>query len=135
MSDLLFHSSFNAVHQVLDLRQRQHSMTAANLANADTPGYQARYLDFSDLLQEVAGSDDGHRMQRAHPLHMGQGGDASSPEIVEVEAPAWSTNGNSVFPEQEHARLRANSLVYDGLTRGVSRRFALLKFAAADGRR
>lgn len=120
MSGSLFDASFTGLHQVLDLRQRQHTLTATNLANADTPGFRARYLDFQGSLAEAM-----------DPSSL----EAPEPDVVEVEPPAWSSSGNSVFPEQEHARLRANSMLYNGVTRGMSRRFALLKFAASDGRR
>lgn len=134
MSDMLFHSSLRANQQVLDLRQRQHAMTASNLANADTPGFRARFIDFTEVLSDVTGTSDTPRMTRTHALHLPEQGGAASPEIVEVDPPGWSTSGNSVFPEQEHARMRSNALLYDGLTRGVSRQLAILKFAAADGR-
>ncbi|MFK7929293.1 MAG: flagellar basal body rod protein FlgB [Myxococcota bacterium] len=120
MSGFLFDPSFSGVHRVLDLRQQQHTLTATNLANANTPAFKARFLDFREALTEaVTASPD------AGPIE---------PETIEVEAPAWSTSGNSVNPEQEHARLRANSVQYQGALRGLSRRLAILKFAAADGR-
>jgi flagellar basal-body rod protein FlgB len=120
----LFDTSFTGMQHVLDLRAQQHTLTASNLANADTPGYKAKYVDFGSLLSEVM-----------DPASMPKSGDSPSPEIMEVEAPAWSANGNSVFAEQEHARLQANSMLYNGVARGVAKRFALLKFAASDGRR
>jgi len=120
MSGFLFDPSFTGVHRVLDLRSQQHAMTASNLANANTPGYRAQYLDFSTALSDAMTA----------PMDA----PTMDPEVVDVEAPAWSTSGNSVFPEQEHARLRGNAVIYQGLVQGVSRRLALLKFAAADGR-
>ena len=38
MSNTLFDGLHNGLGRVLDLRMQQHSLTAANLANADTPG-------------------------------------------------------------------------------------------------
>ena len=38
----LFDGMYNGLEQVLDLRNRQHSLTATNLANANTPGFRAR---------------------------------------------------------------------------------------------
>lgn len=120
MSGFLFDPSFNGVHRVLDLRQQQHTLTASNLANANTPGFKAQYLDFKNALSEAVRAP-------------AEAGPIEAPTI-EVEAPAWSTSGNSVFPEQEHARLRANAVQYQSALRGLSRRLAILKFAAADGR-
>ncbi len=120
MSGFLFDPTIAGVHRVLDLRQQQHALTASNIANEQTPGYKAQFLDFSSALQEAmtAPSDAG-------PV------DA---EIIEMDAPAWSTSGNSVNLEKEHARLRANAMMYQGLIQSTSRRLAILKFAASDGR-
>lgn len=120
MSGILFDSTFTGAHRVLDLRQQQHAMTASNLANANTPGYRARYLEFSDSLSEA--------------MTLPDSAGSIDAEVIEVEPQAMSVNGNSVFLEQEHARLRSNAVIYQGLVQGVSRRLALLKFAAADGR-
>ena len=120
----LFDSSFTGMERVLDLRAQQHGLTASNLANADTPGYKAQYIDFGSLLSDVM-----------DPAAMATPGESPEAEVLQVEAPAWVANGNSVFAEQEHVRLKANSMLYNGVVRGISRRFALLKFAASDGRR
>ena len=121
MAGFLFDATFSGLQNVLDMRMQQHTMTATNLANAETPGFKARYLDFSESLSEAMSPETV--------------GDSVEPDVIEVEAPAWSTSGNSVFAEQEHARLRANNTLYSGLVRGTSKRYALLKFAASDGRR
>lgn len=50
-------SAFNYHQQALGLRQARHDVLAANIANADTPNYKARDLDFaSELKKAVAGS-------------------------------------------------------------------------------
>jgi len=51
-----------------------------------------------------------------------------------VEAPLWSEDGNSVYSEREVARLNANALQYTAVSKGLSRKLALLRFAASDGR-
>jgi flagellar basal-body rod protein FlgB len=45
-------------HQVaLSLRSARQELLASNIANADTPGYKARDIDFSSALQNaMAGS-------------------------------------------------------------------------------
>src|SRR5262245_15118316 len=41
--------------EALNLRARRQELLAANIANADTPGYKARDLDFSKALNEALG--------------------------------------------------------------------------------
>jgi flagellar basal-body rod protein FlgB len=49
----------------LDLASSQVKLTAANMANIDTPGYKAMGLDFeSEMRQALAGVDQGLPPQR-----------------------------------------------------------------------
>ena len=62
----LFDGVYDGLEQVLDLRSRQHALTATNLANANTPGYRAKELDFDELLSDVMErSIDGHPMEES----------------------------------------------------------------------
>src|SRR5688500_13626804 len=42
--------------QALNLRSQRTELLAANLANADTPGYRARDIDFKSALAQAAGT-------------------------------------------------------------------------------
>jgi flagellar basal-body rod protein FlgB len=121
------------LRDVLDLRMQQHALTASNLANADTPGYRARVIDFRTTLTQV--------MERAtspvvtgDPRHIGGPGSPVDAPVLEIAPPAWSADGNSVFPERESARLAENALMYDAVARGLDHKLTLLKFAVSDGR-
>lgn len=50
--------SLLGVHaQALELRAQRSEILAANLANEDTPGFQARDLDFAAEMRRLQGSD------------------------------------------------------------------------------
>lgn len=118
----LFDSVGAGVHEALNLRQLQHTLSATNLANADTPGYHAREIPFSELLSRAVDAAE-------------QGG--STPvgdEIREIAPVAWALDGNSVSPEAESVKLTENSLLYNALSAGMSRHLAMLRFAASNGR-
>ena len=122
------------MQRVLDLRQEQHALTASNLANADTPNYRARVIDFSTALADVMESGTGLQASATDGRHIASLGGADNPEIIELEAPPWAEDGNSVFAERETSRLVANQLVYNGVAKGLSKHLALLRYAASDGR-
>lgn len=124
MSGFSLDPALHGLKAVLDLRAQQHSLTAANLANADTPGYRAKVLDFEHALGDAMRAVE----RGVDPA------EAARAEIVEIEPPPWVQDGNSVFAERETARLAENALLYRGVAKGVSRRLALLKYAASDGR-
>jgi flagellar basal-body rod protein FlgB len=120
MSGMLFDSLTTGLQNVLDLRQQQHALTASNLANAETPGYRAKFLEFD---RELSRAVQGRELASA-----------IEPRIAELEPTPWSVDGNSVLPEREQARLQQNSLMYRAVAQGLSRRLAMLKYAANDGK-
>lgn len=123
MSGILFDGIITQLHQVLDLRHTQHGLSASNLANSETPGYRARSIDFESALKDVfddrGGRAGGLRSVESH--------------IDELEAPPWAADGNSVLPERETSRLQSNALLYGAVAKGLSRRLAILRYAADDG--
>jgi flagellar basal-body rod protein FlgB len=133
MSQLLFDGLHQGLQRVLDLRQAQHSLTATNLANADTPGYKAKVIPFDQILEQAVDQSDGLRRTDARHLS-GVGGDAAHPDVDELEAPAWALDGNSVVAEREAARLAENAMLFSGVSQGISRRLAMLRYAAGDGK-
>ena len=133
MSATLFNPLLNGLVKTLDLRQQQHALTATNLANSDTPGFKAKIIDFRHALSDAIGKQEGLPMLKTHQMHMG-GLDMENPPIRTLEAPPWSVDGNSVVPEREMARLQENSLMYRATAGGLSRRLAMLKYAAGDGK-
>jgi len=72
-------------------------------------------------------------MQRTEVRHLDGGGPLDAP-IQELEPSPWATDDNSVLPEREMARLQENALMYRAVSTGLSKKLALLKFAASDGR-
>ncbi len=56
----------------LDVRARRGELIANNLANADTPGYQARDIDFRQAMARAAGDKTvGTTMTTTQPGHIG----------------------------------------------------------------
>ena len=131
MSGFLADPIFTGLQQVLDLRHQQHALTASNLANSDTPGFKAQVIDFSTVLEGLFGTTA--QVKRTRAQHLG-GVNATNVSVDQIEAPPWSVDGNSVVPERETARLRQNSLMYSAVSTGLSRRLAMLKYAANDGK-
>lgn len=122
MSDLLFDRLHQGLGAAIDLRQKQVGLTATNLANADTPGFRARRLDFDSALDAVF-----DELQGAAPM-------AGALPIEELDPEAWVTDGNSVVVEKENAVMAETFTMYSALTTGLSKRLAILRYAAGDGR-
>lgn len=135
MSAFLFDRLHAGLGHVLDLRQSQHGLTASNLANADTPGFRAKYIPFDRVLAAAVDRGDDVALRRTHASHVpAPGGDPSRPPVNEIEAPPWALDGNSVSPEREAVRLTENAMMYDAVSKGLSKRMAILRYASSDGR-
>lgn len=123
------------LQDVLDLRMQQHALTASNLANADTPGYKAKVIDFSSVLSEAMGESGPGSLTRTDARHLeSMGQSLESPPILELEPAPWSVDGNSVLPERESARLQANALMFDAIAQGLGKKLDLMRFVVSDGR-
>ena len=77
-------------------------LIAANVANANTPGYQATDLQpFSSVLDSAQVS-----MVSTNPAHMAPGGDAfAEARVIEADSPETTLSGNSVDVENEMMKL------------------------------
>ncbi len=100
---------------LMELRSRRQDIIAANVANADTPGYKARRLDFEEAMREALPTPGGQlAMSHTHGRHMPAAASGPIPgEVKEVETPIPKGDQNSVDLEQEMARQTANQLLYN----------------------
>jgi flagellar basal-body rod protein FlgB len=97
--------------QALALRARRAEVLAANLANADTPGYKARDLDFAGTLAGAQGGAMGlaataRRHLAGEPVTPGSG------ELLYRVPMQPSIDGNTVDTHTEYAEFALNALQY-----------------------
>ena len=106
------------VRTALDLRARRQEMLAANLANADTPNYKARDIDFSAALKAAMGSSSSLSMSRTHVGHLPPtSGDAGAADkhVRYRAAVQPSLDGNTVDTDVERAHFTENAMHYQFL--------------------
>ena len=99
--------------QSMQLTGRRTELLAANLANADTPGYKARDLDFQAELARLQGGSNPSNMIRTHTSHLSggdMGGDGFTVMYRIPEQP--SIDGNTVNSQREKARFTENVMHY-----------------------
>ncbi|MEW6765437.1 MAG: flagellar basal body rod protein FlgB [Pseudomonadota bacterium] len=97
--------------EALVLRSKRANILAANLANADTPHYKARDLDFRDALAVAQGSQ--LSLQRTQVGHAPIGGADLAGAQMQYRVPTHpSLDGNTVDAQQEQARFSENAVRY-----------------------
>ncbi len=116
----------NLLSQFLDVHSRRAQIVASNLANADTPGFQAQELEFSDYLQqatEEALTPGSMRDEREH-----------TPRVVAQMTRVAGLDGNNVDPGQEMASLSNAGMNYLTGTTMLQSRIRTLRTAIREGR-
>lgn len=122
--------------QALDLWQRRADVLANNLANADTPGYLARDIDFRKALS-AAGSGEGSLPLRAPtPGQIGDGPKNAGPgsAMLEYRVPTQpSMDGNTVDAQVEQADFAANTVHYQASLSFITAQIHMLRTAITGG--
>lgn len=120
--------AFGIHEQALQLRTRRAEVLAANIANADTPGYQARDFDFRSVLRQEM--PQGERMQTTRARHIQpDSGIVSASEMYYRIPTQPSVDGNTVDTQLEHTAYAANALEYQASLRFLSGSIQKLKLA------
>ncbi len=96
--------------QAVALRSARAEILAANLANADTPGYRARDIDFREVLGQHAA---GTQLTTTRPEHRAVGADSSAGYALKYRQPhAAALDQNSVDAQAERAAFLDNAMRY-----------------------
>ena len=99
--------------QVMNLRAARQQVLATNIANADTPNYKARDIDFRDQLRRIQAGQGGFSMAQTHGAHLAPAsGVAAAGGTKYREAVQGSIDGNTVDMNLEMARFTENSIKY-----------------------
>ena len=109
--------------QALSLRSERQRLIASNIANADTPGYTARDLDFSQALREATGAARATgAMAATRSGHMAGRSNGARSEANLLYATASQTNldSNSVDMDRERANFVDNAVKYEATLRFIN---------------
>lgn len=105
------------VEKALNLRAQRQELLAANIANADTPQYKARDIDFAAALRSAMGPDSGPlQLARTASGHIAGSGSGFGAGSVQYRTPLQpSLDGNTVDPDVERAHFTENVVHYQFL--------------------
>ncbi|HVK61833.1 MAG TPA: flagellar basal body rod protein FlgB [Bdellovibrionales bacterium] len=137
MADL-FDKTTRALGASVNLRQLKNNVISSNIANAETPGYQAKKLDFEDALSRALDVENLNAPNGTVGEHFSTGPGAISRVKADIyENPDVSVNndGNTVDVEREMTNLAENSIMYKAAIQLINKKMAALKYAASDGGR
>lgn len=105
------------LESMLDVSAYRQRILTSNIANADTPGYRAKDIDF----------------QRELDLAMEKPVQSASYTVYEPMTTLPNRDGNSVNIEVEMAKIAENSLTYTTATKLLAMKFRMMKSAVRGG--
>jgi flagellar basal-body rod protein FlgB len=104
----------------------QRAASVDNLANLETPGYRP-----ADLSRSVAPA--GGTLAVSEPGHISTGAAGDNVVTFDDGGNLNGPDGNAVALERELAKIDANRVRYNTSAELVTRRLAMLRYAAGDG--
>jgi flagellar basal-body rod protein FlgB len=120
----LFDPSLRILSHALDVRLQRQEVLSGNLANVDTPGYEARDVAFEESLENAVAASN----QRL------AAGETSSFEFLESTSPeAVQTRDTNGDLDATMAALSENAMSYSAASKAAGKKLAILRYAATDG--
>ncbi len=112
----------------LDVRARRTELIANNLANADTPGYKARDIDFRQAMARAAGdaNTSGVHLSTTQAGHIGGAASAdatTSPDLKFRTPLAPALDGNTVDTQLEQSAFAENAVRYQATLTFLNNKF------------
>lgn len=130
-----FDKVFGVHEAALKLRAQRTEIIAANIANADTPGYKARDIDFTAALKQAASGQFAVKMATTNQSHI----PVSTPSALQHDAIMYRTpfqpslDGNTVEGQVEQAAFARNAIEYQASLQFIEGRLSTLLQALKGG--
>jgi flagellar basal-body rod protein FlgB len=100
------------LERYLDLLSARQKLVASNIANADTPGYHTRDIDFQDEFRNAA---------------------HGAPQVREVSGLATKNDGNNVSLDRESRLLAENDLRFNVASQLLRSQIQQMRAAIKEG--
>ncbi len=86
--------------QALKMRSQRQEILAANIANADTPGYKARDIDFKEMMQEVKSQSSNSDSQSIMPQQLKLAGNLNKTSDRHISGQTGAQNLFNTFDNE-----------------------------------
>ena len=130
-----FNSALGIHPQALLLREKRGEILASNLANADTPDFKARDLDFKAVLNQAASSsaNTGNSgmvgLQQTNARHVAGQQTVLGADLLYRNPQQPSLDGNTVEGHIEQAKYAENGVQYEASLSFLKGQFSELMIA------
>ncbi len=149
----IFDPTLATLERALDVRLARHGVLAGNVANANTPGFVPRDVDFAAAMREglapasvpipaprasLTLASAGHPIASSPEIPLEVAGTSPpSPggELPTIAAPTSGAglDGNAVDVDRALAAVAENAIQSGAAARAAQKKLAILRYAASDG--
>ncbi|AFJ03460.1 Flagellar basal-body rod protein FlgB [Methylophaga frappieri] len=113
--------------EALRVRSQRAEMLATNLANADTPNFKARDIDFQAALKAANADQQSGKLERTHQQHFQVNANSvDNPAIQYRTVIQDSLDGNTVDEQVEQAQFMQNAVHYQATLEFLGGKFQSL---------
>lgn len=114
----------------LKVRAQRLEVLSSNIANADTPNYKARDLDFKAVLSGYqSNATSAAALKTTHANHLQQPGGVMAGALQYRNPMQPSIDGNTVDPQVEKSKFMENALQYQATLNFIDGRISSLRKA------
>lgn len=117
IENLIYDKAVHLNSKMMEIAMERQKVIANNLANANTPGYTRRDVDFKETLANIIDRND-----RA-ALDQFQG------DMIKDSGPPARLDGNNVSQANEMNEMMQNSVLHNLLSKAYSTKMGILKQA------
>jgi flagellar basal-body rod protein FlgB len=124
-----------ALSQNLNLRLQNQNVISGNIANADTPGYKAKTVNFEQAMRDAMDSSEGGvKLEATNPEHFGsKGPDAVEADVYDDPNGVESLDGNTVDRAGEMAKMKENEILYNASIEVLRKKLGMLEYGITEG--
>jgi len=123
----------NFHHQALSLRAARQELLSSNVANADTPNFKAKDIDFASVLHEklsLTTNLNKVNLNTTSPTHINSAAQGVFGDNILYRVPLQpSADGNTVDMDMERTRFADNAIKYDASITFINNEFRNLTSA------
>jgi len=127
-----FEKAFGLRPQVLNLRAKQAEVIAGNIANADTPGFKAKGMDFEKMLAQASNKQQSG-MSRTNDKHFDTRMQINNDTQFRIPNQPDTGDGNTVDVQVERNLYLENSMKYQASLQFINGSIKAMKKAITGG--
>lgn len=115
--------TYKILERLIAFTGKRHGVIASNIANADTPGYKARDLQFGAAFDNAV-----MELKKTSPVHITGSSAGPTEALTTGPSQSWG-DGNNVELDMEVAKMNENAMMFQAGISMLSTRIKMFKNA------